>query len=128
MAGFETGSFYDGTIGSANASLEVRALTQLHLNGEGQFDQVKLPGGEFDSLISRLFVSYFLNARLSTRVAVQHSSLFDEFVLNFRLRWIYAPGSELWVVYNEGRNFAHLLEPSLQDRALIVKLVHNFNF
>jgi len=98
------------------------------LNGEGQFDDVKLPQGEFDSLISRLYVSYFLNARLSTRLALQHSSLYDEFILNFRLRWIYAPGSELWVVYNEGRDFAHRLEPSLRDRAFIVKLVHNFNF
>jgi len=128
QGGFESGSFYDGTINSANLGLRIRPFTWLHLNGEGQFDDVKLPQGEFDSLISRLYVSYFLNARLSTRLALQHSSLYDEFILNFRLRWIYAPGSELWVVYNEGRDFAHRLEPSLRDRAFIVKLVHNFNF
>ena len=128
LAGFETGAFYDGTIHSANLALKLRPFTQLHVNAEGQLDDVNLPGGAFESLISRLYVSYFLNARLSTRVAIQHSSLFDEFVLNFRLRWIYAPGSELWIVYNEGRDFAIRREPSLLDRALVVKLVHNFNF
>lgn len=127
-AGFESGSFYNGTLDSANASVQLRPFTRLHLNGEGRFDHVELPGGKFESLISRFYVSYFLNARLSTRAAVQHSSLYDEFILNIRLRWIYAPGSELWFVYNEGRDLAHRLEPSLQDRALIVKLVHNFNF
>jgi hypothetical protein len=58
---------------------------------------------------------------------VQYSSLYEDFVVNFRVRWIYTPGSEAWFVYDEGRRFG-LLDPSLRDRAVIFKVVHNFHF
>ena len=35
-------------------------------------------------------------------------------------------GSEAWLVYDEGRRF-DLVGPSLRDRALILKVVHNLH-
>ena len=96
---------------------------------ENQYDDVSVPSGAFDSLISRLFLSYYFSPALTTRVGVQYSSLFEESVLNFRVRWIYRPGSEAWIVYDEGRRYGlGPREPSLLDRAFIVKVVHNFRF
>jgi hypothetical protein len=45
-----------------------------------------------------------------------------------RLRWEYLPGSELFVVYNEGRDTTLRGLPDLQNRALIVKVNRLFRF
>ena len=86
-----------------------------------------MPAGSFDSYITRLTVAGHVSPELTTRLAGQYSSLFDEFVLNARVRWIFTPGSEAWLVYDEGRRF-DLPGPSLLDRALILKIVHNLHF
>jgi len=124
---YYTSSFYGGRIHGTVFGLSVRPFSFLHLDFDEDFSDVKVPSGQFNSALSRFFVSYYLSPRLSTRLGVQHSSLYGDFVLNFRVRWIYAPGSEMWIVYNEGRQFDRQ-EPSFQDRALILKIVHNFNF
>lgn len=124
---FRTGTFYDGDLVGGIVDLRVRPKSWLHFNFESLLDHVNVPDGNFTSSINRLFLSYFFNADISTRVALQHSALYGDFVLNLRFRWIYAPGSEIWLVYNEGRNL-DLTTRSLQDRALIFKIVHNFNF
>lgn len=58
---------------------------------------------------------------------MQYSSLFDDLVMNLRVHWIYIPGSEAWIVYDEGRDL-DVPGASLRDRAFIVTVVHNFNF
>ena len=51
---------------------------------------------------------------------MQYSSLFEESVLNLRVRWIYTPGSEAWIVYDEGRRFD--LDPT---RAIAARSCHH---
>jgi len=121
------GGFYDGDILSSRVSLQYSPVSQVRLSPTIQYDDVAVPGGEFDSVIARFNVSYYFSPELTTRAAVQYSSLYEEFVGNFRVRWIYTPGSEAWFVYDEGRRFG-LLGPSLRDRAVILKVVHNFHF
>ena len=121
------GSFYEGDLRTTGASLTFKPVPRVSLTAQHQIDVVDVPGGNFDSRLSRLFASYFYSPELTSRVAVQYSSLVEDFVLNARLRWIYTPGSEAWLVYDEGRRFG-LEGPSLRDRALILKLVHNFHF
>ncbi len=124
---YKTGSFYDGTRRSVSLELVFKPMPQLHLRTEQVFDRVDVPSGAFDSLISRLDVSYFFSPSLTTRIAAQYSSLLEDFILNMRLRWIYTPGSEIWLVYDEGRRFDTIF-PSLRARAFIFKVVHNFHF
>ncbi len=123
------GSFYDGELRSSGLVVQVQPVPRIRVRSENQYDNVDVPSGAFDSLITRLFVSYYFSPELTTRVGAQYSSLFDESVFNFRVRWIYTPGSEAWVVYDEGRRFGLSGRvPSLLDRAFIVKVVHNFHF
>ncbi|UCF38717.1 MAG: carbohydrate binding family 9 domain-containing protein [Acidobacteriota bacterium] len=121
------GSFYGGDLKGFAAHVTFRPWAQVRIQADSETHWVDLPGGSFSSPVARIHFSYYFSSSLSTRVATQYSDLYDEFLLNFRLRWIYTPGSELWFVYNEGRQFESL-DPSLRDRAVIVKLVHNFNF
>lgn len=121
------GGFYGGDITGLEFAFHMTFLPQLQMDIRSDVRAVDIPTGEFTSAISRLYLSYYLSPNLITRLALQYSSLFEEFVFNFRLRWIYAPNSEVWLVYDEGRDFT-LTGSTLSDRALILKVVHNFNF
>lgn len=124
---YKGGGFYGGTRHSAFLSLMFKPMPRLHLSLSNTLDSIDVPAGSFDSLITMLEVSYHISPTLTTRVATQYSSLLDDFIFNFRLRWIYSPDSEIWFVYDEGRRFG-LEGPSLRDRALIIKAVYNLNF
>lgn len=126
-AGSVAGSFYDGDLFFTGFNLSLQPIPRIRATINAEYDNVDVPTGSFDSLISRLYFSYFFSPALTTRLGVQHSSLYDDFVLNFRIRWIYQPGSEAWIVYDEGRQFGAGFD-SLRDRAFIVKIVHNFRF
>jgi len=126
-ASYEQGSFYDGDIRSSRLSFQYNPISQVRLSPSIQYDDVHVPGGDVESVIAKLIVSYYFSPELTTRATVQYSSQHEDFIANFRVRWIYTPGSEAWFVYDEGRRFG-LLEPSLLDRAVIVKVVHNFHF
>ena len=127
IATHSQGGYYGGDLRSSGLTLTLKPVPRIELRSQNQVDAVDMPGGRFDSLISRLFASYYFSPRLTTRLGVQYSSLFDDLVVNFRIRWIYTPGSEAWIVYDEGRELG-LPGESLRDRAFIVKVAHNFHF
>jgi hypothetical protein len=127
IATHSQGGYYGGDLRSSGLTLTLKPVPRIELRSQNQLDAVDMPGGGFDSLISRLFASYYFSPRLTTRLGVQYSSLFDDLVVNFRIRWIYTPGSEAWIVYAEGRELGVPGE-SLRDRAFIVKVAHNFHF
>jgi hypothetical protein len=87
-ATYKFGSFYGGNIQSGKIELVFKPTPRLHLSTEQTLDSVDVPNGSFDILISMLQASYHFSPVLATRVAVQYSSLLEDFVFNFRLRWI----------------------------------------
>ena len=50
----------------------------------------------------------------------------DGFLLNLRLNYIYRPGDDFFIVYNEQRDFRNGNE--FARRELLVKLNHAFDF
>jgi hypothetical protein len=60
---------------------------------------------------------------------VQYNSSNSTLSTNLRLRWEYQPGSELFVVYNEGRDTLTLGRfPELEARSFVVKVNRLFRF
>jgi hypothetical protein len=57
-----------------------------------------------------------------TSALLQYNSTNHTMAANVRLRWEYAPGSELFVVYNEERDTLAPRFPDLANRAFIVKV------
>jgi hypothetical protein len=53
---------------------------------------------------------------------VQFNSTQSIFSTNFRFKWEYRPGSDLFVVYSDGRDTVDRFRPSLQNRSLAVKV------
>lgn len=83
--------------------------------------------GRADVVGSRL--TYTITPRLFVSALTQYQSRTTSVSTNARLRWEYQPGSELFVVYSDGR----ITEtpnriPELQTRSLIVKLTKLFRW
>ena len=55
---------------------------------------------------------------------VQYNSSTSSWSSNVRVRWEYSPGSELFVVYSDGRNPDVEWFPQLQSRVLAAKITY----
>jgi hypothetical protein len=60
---------------------------------------------------------------------VQYNSTSNLVTTNVRFRWEYLPGSDLFVVYGDGRDTLRLSgEPALLNRGFTVKATRLFRF
>ncbi len=124
----QRGSFYDGEITSAGFSQGRLEITrQLSLEPSLSFNWVELPAGDFSTHLAVTRINYSFTPRMFVSGLVQYNSNSETFSTNLRLRWEYAPGSELFVVYTEDRDTAVFDRFSrLSNRGLVVKLTGLF--
>jgi hypothetical protein len=104
---------------------------QLGIEPNVSFNWVDLPEGSFrDTLLSGR-TSFTMTPRMFVAALVQYSSANNSTSTNLRFRWEYQPGSELFVVYTEGRStLEEPLRPldrfgdrtSLQNRGFVIKI------
>jgi hypothetical protein len=121
---FEKGSFYNGdrTALTFNRS-RINVSPQLSLEPSISLNWIELPTGSFTTRLIGSRLTYTMTPLVFASALVQYNSSTHTVSANARLRWEYAPGSELFVVYNEERDSeAALGLPGLQSRALIVKV------
>ena len=124
---YALGTLYGGNFKLCESAIAYKPMPRLAFSFEQTAWWFDLPGGRFIHAVYWAGLSYYLSPELTTRFAFQYDNIYEQLILNFRLRWIYAPRSEAWLVYDEGRRY-DIPGPSLQDRALILKVVYNFNF
>ncbi len=90
-------------------------------------NQIGLFGGE---LVTFHQVNNSINVALSrkwlTSTTLQYNSDRNLIGINFRLNYIYRPGDDLFIVYNDSRNRTD--SPAEMDRSFVIKLTHSFDF
>jgi hypothetical protein len=75
-----------------------------------------------------------LDARASGNAFVQYNSTTDRLDFNVRLRYAFAEGTDLWLVYNEGldtdplRDAISVRSPASLARAVLLEYTHTFGF
>ena len=104
---------------------------QLSLEPSFELNWIDLPQEgdvvRFDEHVVRSRVTYTFTPRAYVSGLVQYSTGSDSFSGNFRLRWEWAPGSELFVVYTEDRSTSVLERwPTLSNRGLAIKVTRLF--
>ena len=114
--------FWNGSRTTLNLNPSIKWSQNLSFNIGFRLDDVDLPGGEFSSKVSNVEINYNFTNRWLTKTTVQYDSLEDELGVNFRLNWIYQPGDDLFLVYNQEGSSGQT------DRAVIVKFTHSFDF
>ncbi len=91
-------------------------------------DWIDLPESSEVSKVVSTRTTYNFSPRMFVAALVQYSSTSTSFSANVRLRWEYQPGSELFVVYTEGRDTAPPGSTALENRGLAVKVTRLFRF
>ncbi len=120
------GEYFNGAIRSVSYSRGRMEVTpQLSVEPTVSVNWIDTPHGAFraDLMVSR--VTYTFTPRMFFSGLVQYNSSTNAISNNFRLRWEYIPGSELFVVYTDER-YADPFRPDrsygLRSRGLVVKI------
>ena len=126
------GDYFDGsirTVGFRRGRMEV--TERLSLEPSFSVNWIDSPYGSFrtDLVVSR--VNWTFTPRMFFSGLIQYNSSSNTVSNNLRLRWEYAPGSELFVVYTEDRE-TDPLRPDrfseLRNRGFVVKMNRLFRF
>ncbi|MEQ1911656.1 MAG: hypothetical protein ABMA15_22755, partial [Vicinamibacterales bacterium] len=119
----QLGQFYSGHIrGFTYSGGRVAVLKQWSVEPSLTLNRVTLPVGDFTTTILRTRTDYGFSPRMFISGLVQYSSADRVFSSNYRFRWEYQPGSELFVVYTDERDTTLQGFPGLKNRAFVVKV------
>ena len=119
------GSYYGGDITSLGLSQGWITLRPgLSLEPSVSFNWIDLPQGQFGRHVALARVTYTMTPRAFVGGLVQYNAGSDTFSTNIRLRWEWAPGSELFLVYTEDRDtdVPGRRGTELADRGLVIKV------
>jgi hypothetical protein len=119
----EYGTFYSGhktTFSAARGRVPI--TNQLSVEPTYSLNRVTLVEGDFTTHLAGSRVTYSMTPLMFVSALLQYNSGINAVSTNARFRWEYAPGSELFVVYNDDRNTLGRGFPSLNNRAFIVKI------
>ena len=120
---YRQGSLYGGTqrtldLGGARMDFTSRFALEPNFS----LNWVNLPGGKFTTSILAGRTTYTITPRMFVSALTQYSSSSQTFSTNARFRWEYRPGSELFVVYSDGRDTGSDGFGPLVNRAFIIKI------
>jgi hypothetical protein len=124
---FESGGFFGGTKHSAGfSSGRVEPVSNLFIEPGVSLNWINIPQGNFVAKVITGRFIYMFSPRTFVSALVQYNSDAGVLATNARLRWEYRPGSDLFVVYSDGRNTLDRGVPTLRNRAVTVKLTRFF--
>jgi hypothetical protein len=87
---------------------------------------VDLPWGAFVADLASLRFDYAFSPTMTLRALPQYNSTTRSVSTSVRFNWIYRPGSDVYIAYDEfGQNYAGL--PWIQNRQLAVKMTYLFS-
>ena len=115
-----TAAFYDGHRYDASYSGRIAFLPQLASEPSISLSWVRLPYGDFDARLVANRITYTPTTRLFVSSLIQYNVDAKSLSSSVRLRWEYRPGSELFLVYSDGRDTSRP-GPALLNRTLAVK-------
>ena len=125
---FEIGSFYGGDKKTASFKGRVEITPQLGVEPNISLNWIDLPEGRFTTTLVGQRATFTMTPRMFVAALVQYSSSTASLSTNLRFRWEYRPGSELFVVYTEGRSTFPPRGTELQNRGFVVKINRLFRF
>jgi hypothetical protein len=129
LLSFEHGDFYSGTGKAVSYWGRVELTKQFTLEPTISVNWVDLAEGEFTTTLVRLRTDYMFTPRAFLGALLQYNSSNDSLSSNIRFRWEYQPGSDIFVVYSDGRDTTFGGGyPQLENRSLVFKITRLFRF
>jgi hypothetical protein len=124
---YRTGSFYDGDRDALDFDARIEISPKFSVEPRLSLNWVDLPEGSFDTRLVSARVTYGFSPRMFLSSFIQYNSRSDSVSASARFRWEYEPGSDLFVVYSEGREELSN-DPFLANRTVAVKFTKLFRF
>ena len=100
----------------------VELSKQLYAEPVLSWNRVETPAGTADSNLVSTRGTYSISPRMFVSALAQYATRTDTIALNARFRWEYRPGSELFVVYSDGRTTLNSGFPALENRSFVLKV------
>jgi hypothetical protein len=122
------GTFFSGERTEGIYSGRVEISPRFSVEPRLSVSRVELPQGDFTATLVGMRGSFTLSPRLAAGALVQYNSSNDTVGANLRFRWEYGPGSDLFIVYTEGRDTSLRGFPELDNRSVVIKLTRLFRF
>jgi hypothetical protein len=122
------GTLYGGDQTETTYSGRISLIRQLALEPSYTLDWIDLPFGNFTSKLIANRFSFTPSPHVLLSSLVQYNSADHSVNSSVRLRWEYAPRSEIFVVYSDGRGGRLSDLSELQNRSLAVKITRLLRF
>ena len=124
-----SGSFYGGTRTEASyATGRLRLSPHFEVEPSVTLNWLSLPQGDFTSRLVTVRTAVMPTVRMVISALVQYNSSATAINSSVRLRWEYTSGSELFVVYSDGRATTTRGFPDLANRTIALKITRLFRF
>lgn len=124
---YSYGGFYSGTSRNYGVELDLRPSRYLSAGVGYELGKIDLEEGDFDVQVAGANLELTFTPDLSWNTIVQYENFSNEVWLNSRIRWTYRPGSDLFLVVNNGWDFNEWSFKRLSTE-LAVKIVATFRF
>ncbi len=124
---YRKGSFWSGDRDTLNFNGRIELSTKFSLEPRVSLNWVNLPEGDFSTRLFSTRVNFTFSPRMALGSFIQYNSRSDSLTSSVRFRWEFEPGSDLFVVYSEGREDLSL-DRFLANRSLAVKFTKLFRF
>jgi hypothetical protein len=123
------GGFFDGTRTEAGYRGLIAVSPRLTLEPGVAVNWLDLPAGRATTRLITNRTNLTLSPRMALAVNVQYNSTTSSLVSSVRFRWEYQPGSDLYLVYADGRDTLNGRGfPDLLNRSLVVKFTRLWRF
>ena len=125
---YGSGTFFSGDRQFMSADGRIEISPKLSLEPRLQVNWIDLVEGAFTTNLVSTRFTYTLSPRLFVGGLLQYNSSSDSLNTNVRLRWEYEPGSDLFVVYTEGRDTDLRGFPRTANRGFVIKYTKLWRF
>jgi hypothetical protein len=122
------GTFYGGSKTETGYSGRVAFGPRFAVEPSVRLNWVRLPFGDFNTQLTTARLILTPNPRMMVSSLIQFNASAHTLSSSVRLRWEYIPGSELFVVYSDGRNTLVSGIPEILNRSFAIKLTRLVRF
>lgn len=100
--GYRYGDYYTGRRTDYDTTLDWRPSRHATLGLDYDLRQIRLPEGDADVRVAGTHLNLSMNPDLSWNTRLQYDNQTEDLGLNSRVRWTYRPGSDIYLVANQG--------------------------
>ena len=122
------GTLYGGEKTEAGYAGRIAVRPQFALEPSVALNWVRLPVGDFSAPVISTRIIVTPNTRTMITSFIQYNGGSRQLGSSVRLRWEYRPGSELFVVYSDGRDTLAAGYPNLLNRSVALKVTRLLRF